>query len=196
MANFKESMKLLTFLEYSNNNSKLLHKNKNEDGLTFYGIYESANPLWVGWYAIKKQLKTTPNLKECSLILSKNIGLMNLANDLIKKQYWDKAKLDLVNSQKIANEIFIFGFNVGMPIAIKKAQKLIGVNDDGDVGNITLKALNSFNENNFDVEFDELEIEYYKATIERKPYLKPNEKGWFKRALFAYNNVQIDTVIV
>ena len=31
-----------------------------------------------------------------------------------------------------------------MPIAIKKAQKLVGISQDGLVGNMTLKALNNF----------------------------------------------------
>lgn len=184
MANFKESMKLLTFLEYSNDMSKLLHKNKGEDGLTFYGIYESANPLWAGWYEIKKQLKITPNLKECSLILSKNEGLMNMANAFIKASYWDKAKLDSVHSQKIADEIFLFGFNVGMKIAIKKAQKLVGVSVDGLIGNKTLQALNSFDENKFDVEFDIEEKEYYDLIIKNKPQYLQFKNGWFKRADF------------
>lgn len=184
MANFKESMKLLTFLEYSDDMSKILHKNKGEYGFTFYGIYESANPLWQGWEEIKKQFKKTPDLKECSLILSKNENLINMANSFIKATYWDKAKLDSVQSQKIADEIFIFGFNVGMITAIKKAQKLVGVSADGLVGNKTLQALNGFNESEFDVQFDTEEKEYYDLIIKNKPQYLQFKNGWFKRAEF------------
>lgn len=195
MANFRESMKLLTFLEYSNKDWKLLHQNKDEDGLTFYGIYEKYNKTWSGWSIIKEQLKITPDIKTASRALAKNKLLENLALERIKSNYWDKAKLDFVNSQKIADEIFLFGFNVDMPIAIKKAQKLVGISQDGVVGNITLKALNSFDVNIFDIEFDKEEIKYYDAIIKAKPYLKPNETGWYNRAVFAFNQHSQDTLI-
>jgi len=195
MANFKESMKLLTFLEYSNQDWKLLHQNKNEDGLTFYGIYEKYNKDWKGWDIVKEQLKITPDIKTASRVLAKNKELENLAFERIKTKYWDRAKLDFVHSQKIADEIFLFGFNVGMPIAIKKSQKLVGISQDGLVGNVTLKALNSFDVNIFDIEFDKEEIKYYEVIIKDKPYLAPNETGWYARALFAFNTQSTDTLI-
>ena len=195
MVNFKESMKLLTFLEYSNQDWKLLHQNKNEDGLTFYGIYEKYNKDWKGWSIVKNQLKITPDIKTASRALAKNKELENLAFERIKTKYWDRAKLDFVHSQKIADEIFLFGFNVDMPIAIKKAQKLVGVSQDGIVGNMTLKALNSFDVNIFDIEFDKLEIMHYDAIIRAKPYLAPNKNGWYARALFAFNTQSTDTLI-
>ena len=195
MANFKESMKLLTFLEYSNQDWKLLHQNKNEDGLTFYGIYEKWNKDWKGWDIVKNQLKITPDIKTASRALAKNKELENLAFERIKTKYWDGAKLDFVHSQKIADEIFLFGFNVDMPIAIKKAQKLVGVYQDGIVGNMTLKALNSFDVNIFDIEFDKEEIKYYEVIIKAKPYLAPNKTGWYARALFAFNAQSTDTLI-
>jgi len=195
MAKFEESMKLLEFLEFSNQDSKLLHQNKNETGLTFYGIYEKWNKDWKGWVIIKKQLSITPNIKIASKVLAKNLELKNLAYERIKSNYWDKAKLDKVNSQKIADEIFIFGFNVGMPIAIKKAQNLVGAVSDGIVGKNTLKAFNSFNEHRFDIEFDEIEKKYYDEVIRKKPYLSPNHDGWYVRAVYAFNETSSDIAI-
>lgn len=195
MADFNKSMDLLSFLEYSNQDWKLLHQNKNEDGLTFYGIYEKWNKDWNGWSIVKNQLKLTPDLKVASKILAKNVILKSLVFERIKTNYWDKAKLDNINSQKIADEIFLFGFNVDMKVAIKKTQKLINVLQDGIIGSQTIKALNSFDVNIFDIEFDKEEISYYDAIIKSKPYLAPNEKGWYKRALFAYMEISNDTMI-
>lgn len=195
MANFNKSMDLLSFLEYSNQDWKLLHQNKNEEGLTFYGIYEKWNKDWNGWSIVKNQLKLTPDLKVASKILAKNVILKSLIFERIKTNYWDKAKLDNINSQKIADEIFLFGFNVDMKVAIKKTQKLINVPQDGIIGSQTIKALNSFDVNIFDIEFDKEEISYYDAIIKSKPYLAPNEKGWYKRALFAYMENTSDTMI-
>ena len=44
MAKIENSMLLLATLEHSNREDKVLHKNKHENGLTFWGIYESMHP--------------------------------------------------------------------------------------------------------------------------------------------------------
>lgn len=182
MASIQKSMQLLKQLEFSNDNSKLLHKNKFEDGLTYYGIYQSAHPTWKGWDIINKYLKNEPDLKKCSLILANVSDLNKMVVEFYKREFWDKAQLDLVNSQKIADEIFLFGVNVGMKTSIKIAQRLVNVLVDGIVGQKTINALNSFNESVFDIKFDELEKEHYDKIIEAKPHLVINKKGWYNRA--------------
>ena len=39
MANIKKAMKILAFVEHDNDNTQVLHKNKWEFGLIFWGIY-------------------------------------------------------------------------------------------------------------------------------------------------------------
>lgn len=188
MASFEKSMELIKFLEFSNKDDKILHLNRYEDGLTFYGIYEKYSKEWSGWKIIKRYLKIESDIKKCSVILAGNKELITLTFGWIKEKFWDKAKLDDVVSQKIADEIFLFGFNAGMNVAIKKAQKVVNVKQDGIVGEQTLKAINSYNEDEFDFEFDEEEIKYYDEVIKAKPYLQINQNGWYKRALFAYTS--------
>lgn len=53
MAKIEKSMLLLATLEHSNKEDKALHQNSHENGLTFWGIYESMNPSWAGWGAVK-----------------------------------------------------------------------------------------------------------------------------------------------
>ena len=48
MANFKRSYEILKRLEFSDE-SNALHKNENENGLTWMGIYEAKNPSWANW---------------------------------------------------------------------------------------------------------------------------------------------------
>lgn len=182
MADIKKSMDILKYLEYSNRTELMLEQNKNEDGLTYCGIYQSAHPNWKGWTIIKRYLDNEPNLKKCSLILANVSDLQQWVNQFYKENFWDIAKLDEVNSQKIADEIFIFGVNVGMKVAIRKAQKLVGVDSDGNVGSMTLKAFNTFDVITFDGQFDDLEKEYYDAVIVAKPYLSGNHNGWDYRA--------------
>ena len=53
MAKIEKSMLLLATLEHSNKEDKVLHQNSHENGLTFWGIYESMHPDWAG-YEVKE----------------------------------------------------------------------------------------------------------------------------------------------
>lgn len=179
---FIDAMDILKEVEHSNRNDKLLHKNTGENGLTFFGIYQSAHPNLKIWKTINKYLEIEPDIKKCSLLLS-NVGdLKDEVYRFYKKEFWDKMQLDKVNSEHICNEMFIFGVNVGYVTCIKETQKLIGVTADGIIGNITLGKLNQVNEVWFDKEFDKVEMAYYERLVEQKPHLAINLKGWFNRA--------------
>ena len=182
MADIRKSMELLKQVEHSNRNDKLLHKNKGENGLTFFGIYEVAHPDWKGWSIIERYLEFTPDVKECSKILANVSDLMELVNKFYKVKFWDKARLDEVNSQKIADEIFIFGVNVGMKVAVIKTQFLLDAEPDGILGNKTLALLNQYDEDGFDVLFDEQEIKHYDKLISLHSKFKINEACWHNRA--------------
>lgn len=182
MANIKESMELLKQVEHSNRTDKLLHRNKGENGLTFYGIYEGAHPKWKGWDIVKRYLEFTPDIKQCSKILANLTDLYVLVCDFYKKEFWDKARLDEITSQKIADEIFIFGVNASMKVAVIKAQFLIGALPDGVLGSKTIALLNKYDEEKFDVLFDEEEIKYYDNLVKLHSKFEINKKGWHNRA--------------
>lgn len=184
MANLENSMALLKQVEHSNRNDKLLHKNKGENGLTFFGIYESAHPNWKGWSIIKRYLANEPELEKCSKILSNVSDLNQLVYEFYLREFWNKADLDSITEQHKADEIFIFGTNVGMTTAVKKAQELVGVTIDGELGPKTLKAINEFNSKKFDIFFDLEEKEYYDTICSLHERLRINQKGWYNRADF------------
>ena len=56
MAKIENSMLLLATLEHSNKEDKVLHQNSHENGLTYWGIYESMHPDWKGWGAVKSYM--------------------------------------------------------------------------------------------------------------------------------------------
>ena len=62
---------------------------------------------------------------------------------ILKSKYWDPFKADQINSQSIANLIVGWGWGSGVVTAIKQVQKLLGVKQDGVIGNITLSAINN-----------------------------------------------------
>ena len=186
MADFKSAMKKLNKLEFSSPRN-YLHYNRGEKGYTVGGIYEKAHPRWMGWHIVYKALRKYGSMAKASEPLYQDTTLRKKVNGFYKHRFWDVAKLDFVDSQIIADEIFIFGVNVGMRKAIKKAQKLVGVKADGWVGAITLKALNEFDESQFSIEFDKIEIAYYHflAYFSKKhKTLKRFYRGWVNRARF------------
>ena len=183
MANLEKSMLLLKQVEHKTVN-KLLHKNEGEHGLTFFGIYEVAHPNWKGWNIIKRYLANTPDIEQCSVILANVSDLTQLVYEFYRREFWNKAKLYEVLEQRKADELFIFGTNAGMKIAIKKAQELVGVVIDGDIGPKTLKAINDYDVEKFDVFYDLEEKEHYDTLMAKRDALRINQKGWYNRAEF------------
>ena len=59
-----------------------------------------------------------------------------------KKQYWDVNKCDDISSQTLAEELFDFGVNAGPGTAAKILQRLVDVKDDGNLGEMSLYAIN------------------------------------------------------
>ena len=49
--------------DYNNDNKKLLHKNDGENGLTYFGIYQSAHPNLKIWKIIEGYLRIEPDIK-------------------------------------------------------------------------------------------------------------------------------------
>lgn len=190
MANFNASYEILLRLEF-NSPANALHKNKCESGLTFMGIYESANPAWSGWPRVKSELNRlgyrgagdAEILRRASINLYNDEGLKAAAAAFYRAKFWDALRADEVKSQKIADEIFCFAVNVGIKAAVRVAQQLVGVVNDGIAGDQTVAAINKFDEERFDKLFDRAELEYYNKLIEKNPRLKIYANGWRNRAL-------------
>lgn len=183
MKKFNKAMEILKLVEHSNRNDKLLHKNEGENGLTYFGIYQSAHPKLKIWRIIESYLKIEPDIKKCSVILSNVSDLTGEVYRFYKQEFWNKMGLDKVNSGHICNEMFIFGVNVNWDKCNKEVQKMIGVKDDGIIGDKTIAKINEVDEEWFDKEFDKVEMEYYERIVEQKPHLAKNLKGWFNRSL-------------
>ena len=183
MKRFNKAMEILKLVEHSNRNDKLLHKNEGENGLTYFGIYQSAHPKLKMWKIIESYLKIEPDIKKCSVILSNVSDLTGEVYRFYKQEFWDKMGLDKVNSEHICNEMFIFGVNVNWDKCNKEVQKMIGVKDDGIIGDKTSAKINEVDEEWFDKEFDKVEMAYYERIVEQKPHLAKNLKGWFNRSL-------------
>lgn len=181
MKNFTNAFYTLMSLEF-NSPKNALHKNPNEKGLTFMGIYEAAHPNWQGWGQVRAAINAYGDLKKASVALYNDDTLIEKVKIFYKKEFWDKMRLDEVDSELKSCELFVFGVNVDTVPAVRVLQRLLGVVVDGIMGAQTLKALNNYNEQAFDVDFDRAEIAYYRILIRKDPRLGVYERGWENRA--------------
>ena len=122
------------------------------------------------------------DIQKASRFLYDNKSFVAMVAMFYRDEFWNKMKLDEVLYQNTAEEIFIFGVNAGKRTAIRKAQKIVGAVQDGLIGPMTIKALNDYNEAEFDMKFDNMEIEYYDYLIAKKPSFEIFKNGWRNRA--------------
>ena len=62
--------------------------------------------------------------------------------DILKTMFWDRWQADKIKSQKLANILVDWVWGSGV-YGIKIPQRILGVKQDGIVGDETLKALNA-----------------------------------------------------
>lgn len=184
MADFYKAFQKLKGIEFSNE-SDALHKNKGEDGLTYYGIYHSAHPDWTGWPRVMAHLTTHGfDRRLASITCYHDENLTQEVMYFYYMNFWVKLRLDEITSQKIAEEMFFFYMNTGnKKKVVRYAQSIIGEVVDGYIGKNTIKALNEFDEVVFDKHYDQKQISHYKRIVAYNPkkfgrFLK----GWVNRA--------------
>lgn len=176
MADFKKALIKLFEIEFNNNPKLALHEVSGDSGgLTYKGIAKNKNKNWAGWSIIEK-------LKNNADALEKNKELQNHVEDFYRLNYWIPIRGDKINSQEVAENIFLFGVNAGLKVAIKIAQRIVNVSDDGILGLKTLLAINKYNPEEFCQNYTALEKEYYKDIVSKNPSLAKFLKGWDKRA--------------
>lgn len=100
---------------------------------------------------------------------------------IFKDGYWNKCKADEIDSQIVANIIVDWAWMSGVKTAVKKIQKLLGVEVDGIVGRETIGAINNCNE---DILFNDIyneRVKFYTNIVEKKPSQKMFLNGWLNR---------------
>ena len=183
MAKIEEALDIMYRLEFSNEDN-VLEQNATESGWTFMGVYQGAFPNLDLWKTVRQKVQqANGDMKLAGSMLYNSVAVRELVDDFYKNEFWDKARLDEVVSQQIANEIFVAGVNMGMKKAVMLAQKLVGVPADGLVGPKTLKAINAFDDAVFDEMYDVLETDHYEMIIANNPSKRIYAKGWRNRAI-------------
>lgn len=105
---------------------------------------------------------------------------------IYKQNYWDVMSLSDVSRKRIAVLMMDQGVNAGPTTSIKRAQRCCndqgyGLDVDGRMGPLTLRALNGCDEMRFCRDFLELTREHYRLIVEKNPEQSVFLKGWFNR---------------
>lgn len=112
---------------------------------------------------------------------------------IFKDGYWDVCKGDEIENQSIANIIIDWAWNSGPKTAIKKIQQIVGVEDDGKMGPITLSKINSFNVEELFKLIYIARTNFYINICKKNASQKVFLKGWMNRLedFKFYENPQI-----
>lgn len=118
--------------------------------------------------------------------------LKNISNEefteILKTMYWDACLGDRINSQSVANAIVDWAWNSGTRTAVKEVQQILGVKDDGILGNITLAAINSRSPLPLFGAIQTARKFYVERICIARPKNKKFYKGWVNRI----NNLQYE----
>lgn len=102
------------------------------------------------------------------------------AKAIYKRKFWDQMKGDQFISQDLAAIVFDAYVNTGR-IALKQIQRVVGVNDDGIIGLLTLTYINTSEVASVYNRYKLVRKQYYKELATRKPVLQKYLKGWLAR---------------
>jgi lysozyme family protein len=102
------------------------------------------------------------------------------AIDIYYNDYWLPMNLEGIIEDDLILQLFDAGVNMGIRTAIKLLQRLIGVGDDGHIGEVTRKAIREFNGNIVD-EFIKRRKLFYITLAQNKPDQHIFLKGWIRR---------------
>ena len=106
-------------------------------GETWSGISRKANPSWSGW-KILDQIKNKKNGQKIS-----TPELEELKQSLYRNNYWNPICGAEIKNQKVANDLYDTGVNMGPSTSIKLSERQFGMKETGRMSDELLNKLNS-----------------------------------------------------
>lgn len=146
-------------------------------GETYKGISRKFWPYWIGWKSIDS-LKKHSNFPE---IISQKTIIDISVKAFYKVNFWDKMNLKLIVNENSVLQLFDMAINSGIKRAVKIAQRVCGVAQDGIIGPLTAFQINSMGYQ-FTDQYIKGRIEFYESLVEKKPRNKKFLSGWIRRA--------------
>lgn len=164
-------------------------------GETFAGISRVYNPKWEGWRIIDnyKAKVGIENKKAFQDFLKLDIELRKHVMAFYERTF-NSLMLDRVNCQSIVDQIYQAFVNLGTKVCgwvqltlndINNDKMYPDVKVDGEIGYVTLNALNIACENyekEFVQSFGKKQIAYYQSIVQRNAMQGKFLNGWIARA--------------
>lgn len=167
MADFNQAFDAMI----ANEGGYTLHKVQGDrGGQTYAGIARQFHPAWPGWRFID-----AGDLQA--------LQLSRLVRDFYFAQFWQPVRGDEITEQEIAQSLFDFAVNAGVPVAVKLAQITVGAVPDGRLGPVTLAALNSIAPPVFALKYALAKIARYAEICNRDKSQSKFLLGWTNRTL-------------
>lgn len=135
MANFELEYSHLLKVEGGYVNDK-----DDNGGETYKGIARKFNPKWTGWIIVDAIKSSYPNTFKKEL--DNNEDLKRRVKLFYKTNYWDKLRLDEVNNQEIAHQLFDDAVNRGVKATILIAQNSLHMSRTGVMSDELIYNLN------------------------------------------------------
>ena len=107
----------------------------------------------------------------------------DLVRQFYRSNFWAPLRLDDVEHQEVAGNLFDFGVNAGLSTAAKLAQLVVGVTPDGKVGAKTVAALNAIDPDLFVARYALAKIARYRDIVVKNRTQQRFLVGWLNRAL-------------
>lgn len=101
------------------------------------------------------------------------------AKQIYYELFWMPCKTEQIAPDIAALHIFDFAVNAGKSRAIKIAQRIARVKEDGIIGKITIQAINA--QPDFYKAYIQARIDYYTILADKKPSMKIFLNGWLRR---------------
>ena len=103
------------------------------------------------------------------------------ATAIYKRNYWDAIWGDKIKYYSVAAAMFDQAVNRGPKSAIKQAQKIVGVTQDGVIGPVTLAAINNMPDSQFLPQYLSASAAFYNMLVQNDPSQGVFLNGWLKR---------------
>ena len=100
--------------------------------------------------------------------------------DVYYKNFYVPMRLDYIDDDNLALQLFDFGVNAGIGTAVKTLQRVLGVKVDGKIGPVTVSTANI--QQRVNPNYREARKRHYQSIVFKNPSQKRFLQGWLNRA--------------
>lgn len=164
---------------------------RDNGGMTYKGIARNYHPKWPGWKYVDKVLDGitkqppygTNSYKQWVSYVDSAMAGHNLLQDLVrtfyKMEFWPP--FANINDDLLASWLFDKGVNMGPGQAAKLVQRAVGVKADGEIGPVSLKAINAADPVDTLEKCKEQARAFYEGLVARDESQRVFLSGWLAR---------------